>query len=113
MTKVTILTAAALGIATLMSAPVAAQTSVDVSTAQLDLSSAKGQRNLDARLRVAVRDVCGVTPALRDLREVRDHRQCVSQARASFTQQRNVEIARAKAQDAQRMAIAERQVAEG
>ncbi|MEM7703351.1 MAG: UrcA family protein [Pseudomonadota bacterium] len=113
MTKLNLVAAAALGAVLLTSAPALAETTVNVPTGEFNLLEAKDQRALDARLRVAVRDVCGVTPPVRDLREVRDHRQCVTDARASILDQRDAAIAQAKAQDATRMAIAERKATEG
>lgn len=102
----------ALGVAAIATTPAAAaETTASVSTDQLDLSTDKDVRTLDARLNRAVRDVCGVTPALRDIRDVRDYRACVVQARASYTQEREVAIARAN--DRARMAITERRSNEG
>ena len=107
-----VLAVVALGITAIATAPAAAaETSASVSTVQLDLSTDKDVRTLDARLNRAVRDVCGVTPALRDLQDVRNHRQCVVDARASYAQERNIAIARAN--DRARIATAERRSNEG
>lgn len=97
-----IVAALSLGIAALTATPVAAQTTVTVATADLELGSAAGQRTLDARLKGAVRDVCGVTPTLRDLHDVRSYRSCVAGAEASFMDQRRIAIA--NAQGGERMA---------
>ncbi|MBV7258303.1 UrcA family protein [Erythrobacter crassostreae] len=105
------LTAVAIGFAALNAAPLAAQsnaqTSIEVQTGAYNLASKEGQRALDAELKSAVREVCGVHPTLRDIHEIRDYRSCVTNAEASFQQDRDFVIAQAEARDAARMAISE------
>jgi len=98
-----ILAAGVLGLAALTATPAAAQTSVVVETADLQLASEAGQRTLDTRLRTAVRTICGDRPSALALGETQTYRQCVATSTASFQSPRQVAIA--KATDTVRMAI--------
>lgn len=61
--------------------------SITVSTHDLDLNSARGQRELDVRLWRAARDVCVMT-AMRDLHEQRLAGRCRSDALARVAARR-------------------------
>ncbi|EAQ28240.1 5'-phosphoribosylglycinamide transformylase [Erythrobacter sp. NAP1] len=97
-----------LSIAAITASPVSAQTSIEVDAGAYNLADEAGQRALNAELKKAVRQICGVTPPLRDLHDVRNHRACVISAETSFMADRSAAIAAAQSADAQRMAIAER-----
>jgi len=63
-------------------------TSVAVSTSDLDLDTAEGQRKLQNRVAKAVRDACRVTDVDTGQRLLnRDVRGCLAKARASANQQ--------------------------
>lgn len=65
-----------------------------VQTADLDLSTAKGQEVLDHRLRLAVKEVCGqVSDA--DVAGKNDVRRCRSETLAGLAAERDQRIARA------------------
>lgn len=72
--------------------PVAASSTVQ--TADLDLSTAKGQRALDRRLQLAVKDVCG-TASDADLAGMNEVRRCRVETLASLAGERDQRIARA------------------
>ena len=55
-----ILAAAALGAATVFAVPAAAQSTVAVKYADLDLTTSAGQARLERRIDRAVREVCGM-----------------------------------------------------
>src|SRR5688572_4707818 len=67
-----------------------------VQTADLDLASASGQRELDRRIVRAARDVCG-TASDADLAGKNDVRQCRAETIAAVTAQREQLLAAAKA----------------
>lgn len=99
-----VLPALALGLAAPISAvaaPVAAQTSVAVRYADLDLTKAAGRDMLEQRLERAVRNVCGDRP-VRDLRAMDGYNACIASARASYQSQ--VELALNNA-NARRVAV--------
>jgi UrcA family protein len=65
-----------------------------VQTADLDLSSAKGQRALDLRLSRAVKDVCG-SASDADVAGKNDVRRCRIDTLANLASERDQRIARA------------------
>jgi UrcA family protein len=77
--------------------PVLAEPPVTVSsivqTADLDLSTAKGQRALDRRLQQAVNEVCGTASDV-DIAGKNDVRQCRVDTLASLAGERDQRIAR-------------------
>jgi UrcA family protein len=64
-----------------------------VQTADLDLSTAKGQRALDRRLQQAVNEVCGTASDV-DIAGKNDVRQCRVDTLASLASERDERIAR-------------------
>ncbi|MBV7265892.1 UrcA family protein [Erythrobacter ani] len=93
-----VFTAVAIGIAALNALPASAQTTVEVSTGQFDLTTTAGQRALDAELNSAVDKICGVRPSSLTLRGVNSHQNCIAETKASFMEQRNFAIARAQSE---------------
>lgn len=85
-----VLPALALSLA-LTAAPVAAQSSVAVFYADLDLTNDAGRKLLDQRLTRAARQVCNATVGARNLSEIMKYRACITDARASYEPQ--VELA--------------------
>ena len=79
----------------LAEAPVIATTTVQ--TADLDLSSAQGQRALDQRLNQAVKEVCG-TASDADIAGKNDVRRCRVDTLASLSDDRDQRIAAASNQ---------------
>ncbi len=69
---------------------------VEVSYADLDLTSADGQATLDGRIKGAVRQVCGGYDT-RSLRDMVDHKGCVEEAKFSAKRAKVSLIARAEA----------------
>ena len=65
-----------------------------VQTADLDLSSAKGQRALDVRLVQAVKDVCGTASDV-DIAGKNEVRRCRADTLANLAGERDQRIARA------------------
>jgi UrcA family protein len=76
-------------------APAAAATTVQ--TADLDLSSAKGQRALDRRLQHAAAEVCGIASPS-DLEGQNDARKCRKDTVASLKSERDQRVAKASGQ---------------
>ncbi len=70
--------------------------SVEVSYADLDLTSAEGQSTLDGRIKGAVRQVCGSYDS-KSLSEMADHGDCVEEANLSAKRAKVSLIARAEA----------------
>ncbi len=70
--------------------------SVEVSYADLDLTSADGQQTLDGRIKGAVRQVCGSYNS-KSLRDMADHSGCVKEAKFSAKRAKVSLIARAEA----------------
>ena len=68
-----------------------------VQTADLDLASAKGQRALDRRLSLAVKEVCGTASDV-DIAGKNDVRRCRVETLASLASERNQRIARASSE---------------
>lgn len=68
----------------------------EVSYADLDLTSADGQRTLDGRIKGAVRKVCGSYDS-KSLREAADHGNCMQEAKMSAKRAKVSLIARAEA----------------
>ena len=68
-----------------------------VQTADLDLSSAKGQRSLDRRLQQAVAEVCGIASPS-DLEGQNDVRKCRKDTVAGLKVERDQRIVRASGQ---------------
>ncbi|MEO0441681.1 MAG: UrcA family protein [Pseudomonadota bacterium] len=69
---------------------------VEVSYADLDLTSADGQETLDGRIKGAVRQVCGGYDS-KSLRDMADHKGCVQEAKMSAKRAKVQLIARAEA----------------
>jgi UrcA family protein len=65
-----------------------------VQTADLDLSTAKGQQLLDRRLQLAVKDVCGKASDV-DIAGKNDVRRCRADTLASLASERDSRVARA------------------
>ena len=65
-----------------------------VQTADLDLSTAKGQRALDLRLNQAVKEVCGAASDA-DIEGKNDVRRCRAETLAQLASERDQRIARA------------------
>ena len=68
-----------------------------VQTADLDLSSATGQRALDRRLEIAVKEVCGTASDV-DIAGKNEVRRCRVETLASLTSERDQRIASASRQ---------------
>lgn len=79
----------------LAEAPVIATSTVQ--TADLDLSSARGQQLLDRRLSQAVKEVCGVASDA-DIAGKNDVRRCRTETLTSLADERDQRIAAASAQ---------------
>jgi UrcA family protein len=93
MTKIFIATLLAFTVTpALAEAPVLATSTVQ--TADLDLSTAKGQRALDVRLTQAVKEVCG-TASDADIEGKNDIRRCRVETLAQLASERDQRIARA------------------
>ena len=65
-----------------------------VRTADLDLSTAKGQKALDHRIQQAVKEVCGKASDV-DVAGKNDVRRCRTETLASLSSERDLRIARA------------------
>ena len=90
-----LITAAAIKAAPAIAEPAQATTNVSfVRTADLDLSTASGQRALDARLAHAAREVCGTASDV-DLVGKNDDRKCRADVLAKANDQREQLIAAA------------------
>jgi UrcA family protein len=74
--------------------------STTVQTADLDLSSAAGQRSLNHRLVVAAKEVCGTASDV-DIEGKNDVRRCRVETLASLAAERDQRIAAASAQPIQ------------
>ncbi|MEP3224964.1 MAG: UrcA family protein [Parasphingorhabdus sp.] len=70
--------------------------SVEVSYADLDLTSTEGQSALDGRIKGAVRKVCGGFDS-KNLRDAVDHSNCMQEAKQSAKRAQVSLIARAEA----------------
>lgn len=70
--------------------------SVEISYADLDLTSAEGRSSLDGRIKGAVRQVCG-TYDRKSLHDAADHGTCVEEAKMSAKRAKVSLIARAEA----------------
>jgi UrcA family protein len=70
--------------------------SVEVSYADLDLTSVDGQDALDGRIKGAVRQVCGAYDS-KNLKDMADHKGCVQEAKMSAKRAKVSLIARAEA----------------
>ena len=92
MTKIFLATLLAFSATPALAEPVTATSTVQ--TADLDLSSAKGQRALDRRLELAVEDVCG-TASDADIAGKNDVRRCRVDTLAKLASERDQRIARA------------------
>jgi UrcA family protein len=79
----------------LAEAPVSVSTTVQ--TADLDLSSAAGQRALNHRLAIAAKEVCG-SASDADVEGKNDVRRCRAETLASLAAERDQRIAAASAQ---------------
>lgn len=74
-----------------------ASVSIVVQTADLDLSSASGQRTLDLRLAQAAKEACGTASDF-DIEGKNDVRRCRAETLASLADERNQRIAAASAE---------------
>lgn len=91
MTKILFATLLALSATSALAEPPAMATSL-VETADLDLSSADGQRALDQRLARAVKDVCGAASDI-DVVGANEVRRCRVDTLASVSAERDKRIA--------------------
>jgi UrcA family protein len=71
-----------------------------VQTADLDLTSAKGQQALDRRLQQAVKEVCGKSSDV-DVAGKNDVRRCRAETLASLSSERDLRVARASGEPIQ------------
>lgn len=92
MTKIFLATLLAFTATPALAEPVVATSTVQ--TADLDLSSSKGQRALDRRLQSAVKEVCGTASDV-DIAGQNDVRRCRVETLASLASERDQRIARA------------------
>jgi UrcA family protein len=92
MTKIFLATLLAFTATPALAEPVIATSTVQ--TADLDLSSAKGQRALDFRLSQAVKEVCGTASDV-DIAGKNDVRRCRVETLARLSSERDQRIARA------------------
>ena len=92
MTKLFFATLLAFTATPVLAEPITASSTVQ--TADLDLSSAKGQRVLDLRLNQAVKDVCGEASDV-DIAGKNEVRRCRVETLAKAASERDQRIARA------------------
>jgi UrcA family protein len=92
MTKIFLATLLAFSATPALAEPIVATTSVQ--TADLDLSSAKGQRALDQRLNRAVKEVCGSASDV-DIVGKNEARRCRAETLARVASERDQRVARA------------------
>ena len=92
MTKIFLATLLAFSTTPALAEPITVTSTVQ--TADLDLSSAKGQRALDSRLVRAVKDVCGSASDV-DVAGKNEVRRCRSETLAALASERDQRIARA------------------
>lgn len=98
-----VLPAAMLAAALIIPAAAQAETlSVAVPFGDLDLTKEAGRRTLDTRLERAARKVCGGAAPVRELSEMRNHRECMIGTRTAY--QAQVELALNNA-NARRVAV--------
>ena len=95
MTKIFIATLLAFAATPVLAEPVIATSTVQ--TADLDLSSAKGQRALDRRLELAAKEVCGTASDV-DIAGKNEVRRCRVDTLASLADERDQRIAAASVQ---------------
>ncbi|HET9414684.1 MAG TPA: UrcA family protein [Pseudolabrys sp.] len=93
MTKIFLATLLALTATPALAEPPVIATAT-VQTADLDLSTAKGQRALDQRLNQAVKEVCGTASDV-DLAGKNDVRRCHAETLANLASERDQRIAAA------------------
>ena len=96
MTKIFLATLLAFTATPALAEPPAIATST-VQTADLDLSTAKGQRALDMRLSQAVKEVCGTASDV-DVEGKNDVRRCRTETLARLASERDQRIAAASSQ---------------
>ena len=92
MTKIFLATLLAFSATPALADPITVTSTVQI--ADLDLSSAKGQRALDSRLVRAVKDVCGSASDV-DVAGKNGVRRCRSETLAALASERDQRIARA------------------
>ena len=92
MTKIILATLLAFSATPALAEPITVTSTVQ--TADLDLSTAKGQRALDHRLSQAVKDVCGTASDV-DVAGKNDVRRCRVETLSSLAGERDQRIARA------------------
>jgi UrcA family protein len=95
MTKIFLATLLAFTATPALAEPITVSSTVQ--TADLDLSSAKGQRALDRRLELAVKDVCGAASDV-DIAGKNEVRRCRVDTMAQLASERDQRIARASGQ---------------
>ena len=95
MTKLFLATLLAFTATPVLAEPITATSTVQ--TADLDLSSAKGQRALDLRLSQAVKDVCGIASDV-DIAGKNEVRRCRVETLAKVAGERDQRIARSSGQ---------------
>ena len=95
MTKFLIATLVAFTAAPALAEPITVTSTVQ--TIDLDLSSAKGQRELDRRLAVAAKQVCG-TASDADIEGKNEVRRCRVETLAGLSGERDQRVARASIQ---------------
>ena len=93
MTKIFLATLLAFTATPALAEPSVIATSI-VQTADLDLSTAQGQRALDQRLGQAVKEVCGIASDV-DVAGKNDVRRCRAETLASLSAERDQRIAAA------------------
>ena len=99
MTKIFLASLLAFTATPALAEPPAIATSI-VQTADLDLSSAKGQQALDRRLTQAVKEVCGTASDV-DIAGKNDVRRCRADTLAQLASERDQRVARASGQPIQ------------
>ena len=95
MTKFLIATLLAFTAAPALGEPITVTSTVQ--TADLDLSNAKGRRELDRRLALAVKEVCG-TASDADIEGKNDVRRCRVETSAILSGERDQRVARASSE---------------
>ncbi|MEW4467708.1 UrcA family protein [Parasphingorhabdus sp. JC815] len=93
---ITAMAVSAAGFSTTANAQIRETRSVEVSYADLDLTTADGQLTLEGRLKGAVKQVCGSFDR-RSLHEMADHGNCVEEANLTANRAKVSLIAQAKA----------------
>lgn len=85
----------ALGCALAASPAAAEEVTTWVEYADLNLTTAEGRAALDKRLEMAARRLCNGNADFRNVRAMQSYRLCVAEARASYSEQVRVAVAKA------------------